>query len=135
METTNEIIELLLTESFPTKRTAILAADRLNSLSLSERETRAEIEQLRTENSHLINWWRDRYNDLVETLTDVTNGEKVTIDDNREFPLSNGAKALVKRIRPESPKHYMDPLTGKLLNSLTDVVSKQLKISKGESSD
>lgn len=59
----------------------------------------------------IVAWWRARYSDLVETITDAMDGKEVTTDDNREFPLSNGAKALVERIRRESEQvsHYRDP--------------------------
>lgn len=48
--------------------------------------------------SELVDWWRGRYNDLVETLTDAMNGKEVNTGDDREYPLSNGAKALIEEI-------------------------------------
>lgn len=54
-----------------------------------------EIERL----NNLIDWWRGRYNDVAETITDVANGREVEVSDTREYPFSNGAKAIIQRVQ------------------------------------
>ncbi len=58
----------------------------------------AEIQRL----NGLIDWWRGRYNDVVETITDAAKGKEVDTSDNREYPFSNGAKAIIVHVHSQS---------------------------------
>ena len=50
-----------------------------------------------------IQWWRDRYNNLVSVMSGAVDGMVVEVsDDTAVFPLSDGAKALLKRVAAQS---------------------------------
>lgn len=71
----------------------------------------ADMETLLTEGRDretTIDWWRERYNNLVSVMSVAVDGGVVEVsDDATEYPLSDGAKALLARIAA------LDPASGK----------------------
>lgn len=51
----------------------------------------------------LIDWWRERYNNLVSVMSVAVDGGVIDISDNIEFPLSDGAKTVLTRIAALDP--------------------------------
>ena len=53
-----------------------------------------------------IHWWRGRYNNIISTMSCAVGGEVVCVDDSStEYPLSDGAKALLARIARQSAEN------------------------------
>lgn len=62
----------------------------------------------------LVTFWRGRYNDLIESVAAAANGEEVNTTDNREYPFSNGAKALIEKVGSASAEVKKQTLQEKI---------------------
>ena len=58
-----------------------------------------EADSIADEIERLTTYWRNRYNDLTDSITAALDGRPVDTSDFRDYPLSVGAKKTIERVQ------------------------------------